>query len=554
MAVDLYDGSNFDGLFNLLGKAFYAQEVLNTARLTTVPTEVIDVLNQFELITQTDKTARTIVGIAPALQGWQGSGSSLAAALQSYCMQYLIEVVDADTKLDQKTLEFALKELIRQMLATSDSVDASSVTLSVTAGGSNFGNGVLIVSKKRGDGLVQENAYAESIAAEVTSGTAVSATISVSGDEAEGNLLSEQWPRGSGCRRSISSVDASSSLLTNGDMEDETVRTDTPDGWIVSVGTIGTTLKMTVVEIQTIAISGSPSAGSYTISFTNAAGKVQTTAPIAYDAGSAVVQAALRLLEGLESITIVESGTSPNFTHTITFTGLGGNVTQLTSTNGTTGGTITHGTTTAGTAGVFKGGRALWLAANGSELTTINQQLTNLKPLTAYAFSAWWLADSAPAAGVFTIDLVDGIGGSVINDAQGVANSFTFNASDLTTSWKHISTLVSGECVFRMPTVVPPLVYLRIRISTAVTNGRQVYLDHVALAEMTELYAGGPLIAAFSGNVALKTKDTWSIAVTNDRAGKLQEWANRNFQMASLGLLLPSNAAGAETIPDTVVG
>lgn len=554
MAIELYDGTDHDGLFDLQGKAFAAQEALNLARGTTIPAVVIATLNQFEKLTTTEALANTIAGLPSALTQYRGSGASLAGALQTYARQLLIEMADADTPLPAKTLTEALKELIRQMLDNSASVDASSVTVAATAGGSNNGDGVLIVSKKRGDGLVQENALAETIAVKVISDASpANATLQFSGEEAEGNRLSDAWPRGSGCSRQLSAVSAAASLLANGDMEDEDDVADAPDDWIVSVGTIGTTLKMTNVEIQTVVISGTPTAGSYVLHYTNPASKVQTTIPLAYNATSSAVQAALRLLKGLESVSVAQSGSAPNYTHTITFTGAGGNVTQLTSTSSLDTGSIAHNTTSAGTAQVFAGSKALEFDSNGSQLTTINQKLTTLKANTAYAFSLWAIADVIPAAGVVTIDLVDGIGGSVIADVQGANNSFTFNAADLLTTWQHISELVSGECVFRTPAVVPPLVYLRIRISTAISNTTSMFIDHAALTEMSELYAGGPLVAAFSGRYDLKNGDSWEIVVANDRAGEVQEWYQRNFDMSGLGLLLPSNASGSETIPDSVI-
>src|SRR4051794_37793321 len=69
--------------------------------------------------------------------------------------------------------------------------------------------------------------------------------------------------------------------------------------------------------IQRVRITGSPSAGSYTLTWGG-----NTTAAIAYNAPEADVQAALRLLDGLESVQVVSSGTTPNFTHRITMTGV----------------------------------------------------------------------------------------------------------------------------------------------------------------------------------------------------------------------------------------
>lgn len=94
----------------------------------------------------------------------------------------------------------------------------------------------------------------------------------------------------------------------------------------------GYTAATGTAEVQTVAISGTPTGGTYTLTWAGPHGTV-TTAAIAWDAASTVVQAALRLLAGLESVVIVQSGTTPNFTHTITFHGTYGNIAQLTSTS-----------------------------------------------------------------------------------------------------------------------------------------------------------------------------------------------------------------------------
>lgn len=554
MAVELYDAVNHDGLFDLLGKAFKAQGDLNTARGTTVPASVIAVLDQFEKLTTTTALASVPAAIPGALQSYVSSGSGLAQTLSAYCANLLIEMVNADTRLSRKTLSLALQELIKQMQSASASVEKSTIALTVTAGSSNNNNGAVVKSTKRGDGLVQEHSIAETFRIDVTNdATPETASLSLTGTLAASDLLSSDWPLGSGMKRSISAIDAASSLISNGDFETTTVVSGMPDDWIVSVGTPGTHLYLTTIEVQTVAITGTPTGGTYLLAYTNPSGKVQYTEPLAYNASASDVQSALQALEGLGSVTVSSSGSSPNYTHSVTFYGAGGNVTILSSVNRLTGGsspTITHGTTTAGTSQVFKGSYSLACLGNGSTLTAFQQRLSNLKSETAYAVSLWAICDVVPAAGVVTVDLVDGIGGSVIQDKQGTNNSFTFNASSLTTSWKHLTTLVSGECVFRMPTIVPPLVYLRIRQSTAISSGTIMFLDHVALAEMTEIYDGGPLLAVFSGSNDMKVGDYWTVAVTNDRAGLVNEWCNRNFNLASLGLLLPSSSS--PTIPDSV--
>ena len=100
------------------------------------------------------------------------------------------------------------------------------------------------------------------------------------------------------------------------------------------------------------------------------------------------------------------------------------------------------------------------------------------------------------------------------------------------------------------PTAIQP-VYLRLRLSTAITSGKTVYIDEMALTPGIPLYSGGPLVAAFSGRLAAQPGDTWSIAVTNSFAGKFQKDFNRCFGMADLNLLLPTT--GSTLISDGLI-
>lgn len=113
------------------------------------------------------------------------------------------------------------------------------------------------------------------------------------------------------------------------------------------------TISTTTAEVQTVVISGTPTAGTYTLTFN--AGTALTTSALAYNASGATVQAALRLLPGLEKVTVVTTGSTPNFTHTVTMTAapsLLGSTTppQMTNTDNTTGGAhaIANATTVAG--------------------------------------------------------------------------------------------------------------------------------------------------------------------------------------------------------------
>jgi hypothetical protein len=522
-----------------LGKLFYAQEVLNTARGTTVPAEVEDALDEFAAVSPELEAA--VAGLPPALNNFKTNTDTLQSALKTAIENTCIQMVKDDVALPAYDIASVLREIIRQMIADTEAVEENAVGASVSAVGSPAGNGTFVVSTKRADGLVNELMLAETIQIEATAATSFRLKAPV----AARNLLSESWPAGSGKSATVT-VTTGGGLITNGGFEDEDDQANFPDDWIKVLGTIGTTIKLTDVEVQTVAISGTPTDGYYTLSYTNAASQVQTTALIAYNAPASTVQSRLRALKGLELVTVAATGTSPNYTHTITFNGVGGNVTQLTSTSYLTGGSpsIAHNTTTAGSTHVYGDGKALEFDSNGSELTEILVPLS-LSPQTQYAFNGQFKVDSVPAAGVLQVSLWDG--GAVINDDEGTANTLTISATGLTTSY------AAKNVAFRTPRVLPPQVYLRYRISTAVSNTSSVFADDFSLVAMTQIYSGGPSVAAFEGNIAWAIGDRYGLAVTNDRAGEFHEWMDRNFDLKAKGLLLPTTSGVGITIPDSLI-
>lgn len=104
-----------------------------------------------------------------------------------------------------------------------------------------------------------------------------------------------------------------------------------------------------VNEVQTAVITGTPTGGSFTLTFNG-----ETTAAIAYNANAAAVQSALLALSNLDTGDVVVTGTNPNFT--ITFGGnyASANPPQITATPSLTGGTspsVTTATTTSGHTG-----------------------------------------------------------------------------------------------------------------------------------------------------------------------------------------------------------
>lgn len=439
---------NFTTLFTRLGKFFNAANTIQTALQTTIEAEVEDAVQELGSASTIDyEVVRE--GILTGLRALQADCySALYSCVVTPASNLIIQTVKDDVTLLDSSISSALSELIAQMIANDESLDASTPAVSVSYGADNVGNGVLVTSVFRGDGKINEYILAETITGVITA-----YATRLYGELYVGELY-YNWPIGSGCSASISSGTASRSdnLIYNGTFETaDTQDVDLPYGWIVSVGVTGTTIKLTNVEVQTVVMSGTPTTGYYLLHFTDRDGKTQTTAPIAYNASGTTVQAALTALTGLSSISISTTGTSPNYTHTITFTGIP-NPGQLTSTEYTDSGSIAHATTDAGSANVVQGARALELDSDGAEYTTL-QAKVGMYATTQYAANVWVKCDVVPAAGRYAVELVDGIGGSVIEDQEGFQNTCYFDAANLTTNWQSLDALVTAANAVQRVTI-----------------------------------------------------------------------------------------------------
>lgn len=212
---------------------------------------------------------------------------------------------------------------------------------------------------------------------------------------------------------------------------------------------------------------------------------------------------------------------------------------------GTAGTTVLHSTSEH-----YAGSSSLEIAGNGSEHTAIYTQFgvdftAAAVALDQLAVNFWAKVSGVPAGGVLTVELVDG-SGSAINDAAGNAAAFTVSLPGLTTSWAAFGGFL------RLPRVLPAAVSLQFRLSAALDNAVNLFIDRAALARPVSLYPGGPLLAAFSGATPWIAGDSFTVTVTNDHAGLLQSGCDRLLSLRSSGLILPS-AASSPTISDSLV-
>lgn len=808
MTVELQDALNGDGLFDILGRGFFALDTLNTATLTTIPGELEDFVEQFQNLVGTDLDFKaSLDGLAAATTTWQSNGIALSSKVAATCMTLINEFVQADSDEPANTFLDNLTFLIEQMQSAGSYVENNSVTLTLATDPDaigNVGDVAICYTERRGDGRIQENALQEVIQIVVTSESTVGTpALSWQGEDAV-STLSHEWPKGSGLSRQISARTADNSLLSNGNFETTTIA-HTPDDWVIQIGTPGSTVWITLPEIQTITIAGTPTQGSYAVQWEDEEGITRTTEELAYNASGSALQTALRAIRGLDQVTVSTTGTSPDYTHTITFTGVAGDLTRLTSVNhlvhpGAVP-TITHATVRNGDDGSFKG-RSLRLDSDGAEFTTLYQPL-DLEDDTVYICHFWvgrriddltsssssspssssslswssassqsssspsssspssssssshssssWSASTSSSSMISSASesslssssmlssqsgssasslssstssvswsslssqsssssssastsststssmstsststssgstssttstssvsassassnssasssssvmhsystsssLVEysssssvveqsssseGISSSSVEEqsssspsssstssttstssgqstssASSTTSTSSTSASSSTTSTSsvsesslssHSSSSRSAEelrveivdeigapgCTidpqgydngiridlgetsmtghdshffsFRLRRTLRQRVFLRIRITAPITNLESVYIDEMAVVKATELYEGGPYVAAFSGTTVAMVDDNWSLSVTNDRAGQFQEWFDRALSMRAKGLLLPSDGTtystipGATLVPDTLI-
>ncbi len=539
MTIELTDAVNGDGLFDILGKYFHLLNTLNIARATTIPTEATDALNQLRKKVPGDLDLdRRVERLAKSDQQWRFAGSQYTSRIRENVEGILIAFARADANLIDDSLETALRHLIDDMVAQDAYVDPNVVSLVLAENAGNSTNDLTIAyTQLRGDGRSQEQMLVEVIELEVTAADDLQPQLSVVGDEAARSKLSEEYPAGSGTNATITATPVADSLLTNGDFETETL-TDIPDGWFATSGTIGSQVKLSDAEVQKVTIAGSPTSGYYLIQWDNHLGLLRSTLAIAFDASSATFQAALRTISGLEAVTVVTTGTSPNFVHTITMTGVTGDPALLVAVDQLDTGTVTPSVVIAAEASIR--GKSLLIGNNPT--SNLHQELTLLEETTYFLFFNAKMT-SAGGSGKVVFTILDEIGGNVLNDSEGTLNRLDLNASSLTTS-------SAGQFMtIRLPKGVSHPVYLK--LNSTIAESHWMVLDDMTLIQATELYPGGPYVAAFPGIDPPIAGDKWTLTVSNNFAGEFQTHFDRAFDMTGKGILLP--VSGATLINDSLI-
>jgi hypothetical protein len=214
-------------------------------------------------------------------------------------------------------------------------------------------------------------------------------------------------------------------------------------------------------------------------------------------------------------------------------------------------GTTVFQTTSESYDGVY----SLQFAGDGSTLSAVGQafstptnsgtMLAYLYPMVQLCVNMFVTMSATPPSGVLQVALTNG--STPTTDNQGNINAASINLNTVGTSW------IPFNAVFRTPSVMPTTPTLQIGLTTALPGGYNCYIDRVAVTQMVQLYQGGPYISIFSGDVNMLIGDTVFVKLNNDYGGQFQILFDKIFNMKSQGMLLPSNATGGATIPDTLI-
>lgn len=245
MAIDL------DDLFAKLGKLGGGLNELNAARGAELLARWSDITGAY------GGEEELLDGLWSSLGQNQQAGSAWASALARMAEQTVVDIVNADVLLEDRSLAAAVRELIRQMDDASESVEALTLGASVAADPGNVGNPTWVLSTKRPDGLDCVYLLAEDLACTCTAdaqpgggATAGRETVRVRGEQAQGDKLAQDWPLGSGASQNLTIISAADRQggfgqnLLNGDFStwDEAVSSGSdgsPVGWTVRTGSVG---------------------------------------------------------------------------------------------------------------------------------------------------------------------------------------------------------------------------------------------------------------------------------------------------------------------------
>lgn len=212
----------------------------------------------------------------------------------------------------------------------------------------------------------------------------------------------------------------------------------------------------------------------------------------------------------------------------------------------------------------------IFTGAAAAEVGLYQDITETVQPNTNYAVQFWVkvpganLLDETGTQTELRVSLRDGLG-NVLTDnlgttqqsfAAGTAASGSYTAASQQLNATYLNDLTSWtrvSLVLRTQRSLPTEVRLDFRFVTqALDNGQSVYIDHIVMEPMTQVYPGGPYIAVISGATEFAQTDKFTLTVVNsaDTTTFIGN-AQRTFDLASSGIRLVAD--GSATYADSKI-
>ena len=539
---------NFTTFFTKFGHAVYSAKNLLQNTGPDQDTVIQSFVNDFD--SESLDVKNTIDGLIPNFRQSQAQArQSVSNVIVTPMRAFMTQEVKEDLG---KSVSFneAITEFLDQLDATGNTVESSTTSSSVTAGGGNVGNGQLFISTKFYDGTDSQLLIDEDL---LLTCTIVdqdgNRTFTGKGDEAYAKL-DGNYPGGTGRSYSITQYRLDNSnvdnlISTSNFSTADIYATSQPSNWIAYDA--DATGSLTNYVTQNIEITNSPTGGYYNIVLYEKGGTKQLVSEnISYASNGASVQSSLRRLPGYSRVTVTSTGTAPNFTHTITFVGTEYAYAAVVREFLTGGSGAPYSVVSAlVTDGEFRtAGRSLKIDGDGSEQTDYYQKIT-LEKDTVYFAHALIKETTTITSGTLNLSLVDSPAGTVLQDRQGNNNTGSVTLSSLSAGWNHFGVF------FRTNNDLPESVYLRLNCATAIDASGTLCVDTVRLLPAAQFYNGGPYYCLFEGDTNFELNDTFTIAVNNNYSGEIQQWFDRIYDVRNFRRQLPHS--GSPTYADTLI-
>jgi len=195
--------------------------------------------------------------------------------------------------------------------------------------------------------------------------------------------------------------------------------------------------------------------------------------------------------------------------------------------------------------GVRAGTSAAQLTSDGAQATQLGQTIS-LQINTVYMVTVAAKVSATGGAGTLIIQLTDGDGVVLTNDA-GASLTYSRNfTAQVTGSYQTFTVF------FSTPRQLPSTTKIEVGYGVADTAARSLFIDLVSVIQATQLYTGGPYIAAVSGEDPTAFGDTWSVAFTNNQTtASFAFGMQRLYNTMSLGVYFPS--ANSPTVSNSLI-